>query len=315
MTTVASTATTPAHYQPHPTIESHSSATPQPAASSRATGPPAPQWSERDVPPWLQKHMIFWKVEPTPIRARTWMLEGFDHFQINRLSLPSHLEGIKKELEQEWEKQSKVAPKKPATRAKRKADTDVNAPASKRTKGPTPIKSEGTPQIEMPPPPPPKPLGNLKGKYAILTDLACCEGQSDPAHDYMCNIVLSPGDGETMRGHFNMGEHMDYNILMFFEKRPTEASSQKVWFRWRGTKSYGGFKKYRGDDNHGWVKFLGDCRIEVWFDKLRVHLDAQKGRGMGEKSKHSMVGFWGNWHDYDEKGIDLLDTSKLFPDW
>jgi hypothetical protein len=131
----------------------------------------------------------------------------------------------------------------------------------------------------------------------------------------MGNIVLSPDDGETMQGHFNMGEHTDYNILMFFEKRPTKASSRKVWFRWRGTKSHGGFQKYRGDDNHGWVKFLGDCRIEVWFDKLRVRLDAQKGRGMGENSKHSVVRFWEYWHDYDDKGIDLLDTSKLFPDW
>ncbi|CAF3498486.1 unnamed protein product [Fusarium graminearum] len=145
--------------QPHPTIESQSSATPQSTASSRATGPTAPQWSERDVPPWLQKHMNFWKVEPTPIRART------------------HLEGIKKELEQEWEKQNKAAPKKPDVRAKRKADTDANAPARKKTKRLTPIKSEGTPQTEMPPPPPPKPLGNLKGKYAILTDIACCKGQ------------------------------------------------------------------------------------------------------------------------------------------
>ncbi|KAF5231163.1 hypothetical protein FAUST_9469 [Fusarium austroamericanum] len=159
MTTVASTAATPAHLQPHPTIESQSSATPQSTASSRATGPTAPQWSERDVPPWLQKHMNFWKVEPTPIRAHT------------------HLERIKKELEQEWEKQNKAAPKKLAARATRKADTDANAPARKKTKRLTPIKSEGTPQIEMPPPPPPKQLGNLKGKYAILTDIACCKGQ------------------------------------------------------------------------------------------------------------------------------------------
>ncbi|KAM0501045.1 hypothetical protein ACHAP8_004772 [Fusarium lateritium] len=317
MSTVASTAAVAvaAHLQPHPTIESPSSATPQPSASPQTrTGPPAPHWNATDVPPWLRKHMLFWKVEPTPIRARAWMLEGFDHLQVNRLGLPRHLEGVKKELTQEWEAKSKATPKPPAVRTKRKADTATSAPASKRVKGTTPIKSEATSEAMLPPPPP-KLLGNLKGKYAILTDFACCDGQSDPAHDYMCNIVLSPGDSETMRGHFNMGQCMDYNILMFFEKRPTEASSQKVWFRWRGTKSHGGFKKYRGDNNHGWVKFLGDCRIEVWFDKLRVHLDAQKGRGMGENKKHIMGGFWENWHDYDDKKIDLLDTSKLFPDW
>ncbi|KAG8359238.1 hypothetical protein FVEN_g2900 [Fusarium venenatum] len=214
MATVVSTAAVAvaAHFQPHPTIESPSSATPQPSASpqTRTAPPPAPHWNATDVSPWLRKHMLFWIVEPTPIRARTWMLEG-----------------VKKELNQEWDTKNKATPKHPAVRTKKKADTATSAPASKRTKGTTSIKSE-TISEAMLPPPPPKLFGNRKEKYAILTDFDCCDGQSDPAHDYMCNIVLSPDDGKTMRGHFNMVQNMDYNILMFFEKRPTEASSQKV---------------------------------------------------------------------------------------
>ncbi|CEI61846.1 unnamed protein product [Fusarium venenatum] len=197
MATVVSTAAVAvaAHFQPHPTIESPSSATPQPSASPQTrTAPPRP---------------------------------SLERNRFNRLGLPRHLEGVKKELNQEWDTKNKATPKHPAVRTKKKADTATSAPASKRTKGTTSIKSE-TISEAMLPPPPPKLFGNRKEKYAILTDFDCCDGQSDPAHDYMCNIVLSPDDGKTMRGHFNMVQNMDYNILMFFEKRPTEASSQKV---------------------------------------------------------------------------------------
>ncbi|RFN46015.1 hypothetical protein FIE12Z_9766 [Fusarium flagelliforme] len=279
---------TPAHLQPVPTIEPHFSATskPQPAASIPApTGPPGPQWTEADISEWLRKHMLFWQVEPTSIRARTWMLEGLDHIQDRQ--------------------------NKPAAGTKRKSDASGGAPA-KKAKGTTPIKSEGEAQM---PPPPPKPLGNLKGKYAIETDFPCCEEHSDRAHDVLCHITLSPGDRETMRGHFQMGNFTDYKILMFFEKRPTEVSSEKVWFRWRGRKSYGTRRTYRGDENHGWVKFRGNGEIEVWFDKLRVHLIAQKGRALGEKNKHIVSLFWEDWHEYDEEEIDLMDTLKLLPDW
>ncbi|KAI1070909.1 hypothetical protein LB507_011056 [Fusarium sp. FIESC RH6] len=297
-----------AHLRPVPTIEPHSSGTPTPqsAASTPApTGPHGPHWTEADVPEWLRKHMRFWQVEPTPIRARTWMLEGLDHIQANRLDLPRHLDGIKVQLRRLWDRQNK-----PAAGTKRKSDASGGTPA-KKAKGTTPIKSEREAQM---PPPPPKLLGNLKGKYAIETDFRCCEGHSDRAHDALCHIALSPGDGETMRGQLQMGNFNDYKILMFFEKRPIEVSSEKVWFRWRGRKGYGSNRKYRGDENHGWVKFRGNGEIEVWFDKMRVHLIAQKGRALGEKNKQNVHAFWGDWHEYDEKEIDLLDTSKLFPD-
>ncbi|KAJ4002633.1 hypothetical protein NW766_012756 [Fusarium irregulare] len=289
-----------AHLQPVPTIEPHSSvtSTPQSAASTPApTGPHGPHWTEADVPEWLRKHMRFWQVEPTPIRARTWMLEGLDHIQANRLDLPQHLDGIKVQLRRVWDSQNKRAAGR-----KRKSDASGGAPA-KKAKGTTPIKSEREAQM---PPPPPKLLGNLKGKYAIETDFRCCEGHSDRAHDALCHITLYPA---------TMGNFNDYKILMFFEKRPTEVSSVKVWFKWRGRKGYGSNRKYRGDENHGWVKFRGNGEIEVWFDKIRVHLIAQKGRALGDKNKHNVHAFWGDWHEYDEEEIDLLDTSKLFPDW
>ncbi|CAG7559733.1 unnamed protein product [Fusarium equiseti] len=193
---------TPAHLQPVPTIEPHSSVTPtpQPGASTPVpTGTPSPQWTEGDIPEWLRKQMLFWQVQPTPIRARTWMLEGLDHIQANRLDLPQYLDGIKTQL----------------------------------------------------------------GRYAIETDFPCCEEHSDRAHDVLCHITLCPGDGETMRGQFQMGNFTDYKILMFFEKRPTKVSPEKVWFRWRGRKSYGTRRTYRGDENHGWAKFRGNGEIEV----------------------------------------------------
>ncbi|RGP76703.1 hypothetical protein FLONG3_5143 [Fusarium longipes] len=259
--------------------------------------------------------MEFWRIEPTPVRARAWMLEGFEHLGLDKRDFPKHLEGIEKELKREWVKQNKVT----SAGTKRKGDADASTPASKKTKTTTKIKTERNSQPPMPPPPT-KPLGfgDVRGKYVIGTDFACCDEQSDPAHNYMCNIVLSPGGGETMPSYFNLGQLMCYKIFTFFEKCPTEASSQRVWFRWRGTKSDDDeFEEYRGDNNHGWVRFVGGGKIEVWFDKLGVHLYAQKkGKGgLGEAMKHDPRTFWKDWHDYDEEVIDVLDTLLLLPDW
>ena len=140
------------------------------------------------------------------------------------------MDGIKVQLRRVWDSQNKRAAGR-----KRKSDASGGAPA-KKAKGTTPIKSEREAQM---PPPPPKLLGNLKGKYAIETDFRCCEGHSDRAHDALCHITLSPGDGETMRGQLQMGNFNDYKILMFFEKRYPQKRSGSDGEAGRGTAATG----------------------------------------------------------------------------
>ncbi|CAJ0542737.1 Ff.00g002280.m01.CDS01 [Fusarium sp. VM40] len=315
--TSTSTSTAAAPLRPLPTTEDHSPAllaprprhpsvssfTTQTSASTVAQGPLT---SDVQIPVWLKKHMRFWKIPPTTVQARAWMLEAFDYFNSGGYELPYQLRGIETELKREWRRQNAEAQSATTPGAKRKSDA-ASSSANKRTKTGTTIKSEETSAVSMPPPSR-KPLGTLKGKYAIESLFACCDSHTQRAHEEICSVVLSPGNGTTMRGYFNMGVLLDqYKALIFFEKRPSESSSGKVWFRWRGRHVCNDFKEYRGDENRGWMKFLGDGKIEVWFDKFNMRLVAQKGRGIGGRNQHDASGFWEDWHELDDEGMDILD--------
>ncbi|KAF4501233.1 hypothetical protein FAGAP_2610 [Fusarium agapanthi] len=299
----------------YPSIEtqSNASATPVPSRVSQSApssvAAAAIPGADFQVPTWLQEHMRLWKIPPTPIRAHAWVLEAFDHFNSKR-ALPEHFHGIRLQLHRAWLRENKQKAKTTATK-KRKSYGISNQPASKKTKGSTAVKSEYS-QVAMPPP---KPLGNLKGKYAIETCYPCCDDESQRNHDEFCSIVLCPGDGGTLRGYLTLGR-MNYTALMLFDKCPTDASTGKVPFRWRGKRLSSKFKIFRGDKNYGWAKFLGDGKIEISFDKLKLDLVAQKGRGIGERGKHNAAAFWDDWHELDEESLDLLDVDRLIPlDW
>lgn len=292
-------------------IQSNASATPGPSRTSqpapRFVAPAAIPGADFQVPTWLQEHMRLWKIPSTPVRTHAWVLEAFDHFNSKR-ALPEHFHGIHPQLHRAWLRENKKKAVTTTTK-KRKSDEPPNQPASKKTKGSTTVKSENS-QVAMPPP---KPMGNLKGKYAIETFYPCCDDESQRNRDEFCSIVLSPGDG-TLRGYLSLGR-TNYTALFIFDKSPTEASTRKVPFRWRGKRTSNKFKIFRGDKNYGWAKFLGDGKIEISFDKLKLDLVAQKGRGIGERGKHDAAAFWDDWREFDEESLDLLDIDKLIPDW
>ncbi|KAF4345035.1 hypothetical protein FBEOM_909 [Fusarium beomiforme] len=276
-----------------PTIETQSNAPSAPGPSHQCHSTPtsvaatANPETDFEVPTWLRDHMTSWKIPPTPVRARAWVLEAFDHFNSAR-PLPTHLDGIKSQLRRAWMRETKKRENISKSRIKRKSDANTSQAAAKRTKASTSVKTEENTQVAMPPP---KPLGNLKGNPL-------------------------PGDGETLRGYLAMGRMMTYRALMLFDKRPTEASDREVPFRWRGRKMSNGVREFRGDKNCGWMKFLGDGKIEVYFKKLNLRLEAQKGRGIGERQKHNAAVFWDDWHELDEGNLDLLDIDRLMPpDW
>ncbi|KAJ4264497.1 hypothetical protein NW762_005697 [Fusarium torreyae] len=303
-----------ASMQLHPTTETYSPApgrrseSSHPSRNSELTEASGSQQAAAHIPVWLQKQMNSLKIPPTPLVARTWMAEAFDYLDAGNCGFPDHLTSVKGQLKRQWNKQKSQAPKTTASRAKRPSDTVSSSPA-KRARNGTPIKLEGTSAISMPPPPPsPKPLGNLKGKYTIETEFACCDDQTQRIHEEVCFITLTPGNGASMRGNFQMGSLLShYKALMFFEKRPPETSSHKVCFRWRGSKSGGGVQEFRGDENRGWIKFLGDGKIEAWFDRFNIRLVAQKSRALGGKRQHHVGAFWEDWHILDDEDADLLD--------
>jgi hypothetical protein len=234
------------------------------------------------------------------------MLEAFDYFNSEGYELQYQLKGNETELRLEWRRQNAETQSATTPGAKRKLDA-ASSSANKRAKTGTQIKPEEISAVSMPPPSR-KPRSNLKGKYAIQSLFACCDDHTQHVHNEIYIVVLSPGNGTNMRGYFNMGIMLDqYKAYIFFEKRPPESLSRKVWFRWRGRHVCNDFKEYRGDENRGWMKFVGDGKIEVWFDKFNMRLVAQKGRGIGERNQHDAAGFWEDWHEMDDEGMDILD--------
>ncbi|KAH6951530.1 hypothetical protein DER45DRAFT_618253 [Fusarium avenaceum] len=270
---------------PRPRNPSVSSFTTQTSASTAAQGSMA---NNAAIPVWLKKHMKFWKIPPTTVQAQAWMLEAFDYFDSGGYELPYQLRGIETELRREWRRQNAETQNATTPKAKRKSDA-ASSSANKKAKTGTTIKSEETLAVSMPPPSP-KPLGTLKGKYAIESLFACCDSHTQRVHDEICSVVLSPGNGTTMRGYFNMGVLLDqYKALIFLRNALRSLHLEK------------------GDENHGWMKFLGDGKIEVWFDKFNMRLVAQKGRGIGGRDQHNAAGFWEDWHELDDEGMDILD--------
>ncbi|KAM5356471.1 hypothetical protein ACJ41O_003117 [Fusarium nematophilum] len=222
-----------------------------------------------------------------------WMSEAFDLFSAGAFELPPHLRGVQDQLKKEWQKKNQQQAKKTAAAAaKRKADG--GASSSKRAKNgaaATPIKTEEA----EPAVPPPPPLGNIKGKYMVDSDDVDCDEHHDRLHESFCYLLLLPGNGTTMRGFFSLGPSSEYQALLFFDERPTESSTtRKVHFKWRGR--YDVINKFKGDQNRGWIKFLGNGGIEGWFDGFDLDFIGQKGRGLGDRQKQSAAYFWDEWN-------------------
>ncbi|KAF4450441.1 hypothetical protein F53441_6440 [Fusarium austroafricanum] len=299
----SSGAAPPIRSQPAIEPQSDASGAPRPnhpTESSQSTQIPNIILVDLEIPTWLREHMLRMKTRPTVGRAAAWKLQAFDYFKSGRRDeLPFYLYGIQSQLFDAWVREEQTSEAASST-IKREPDAAQDQPPVKKTKrSTTPVKSEPTSEGSMPLTPPSKPLGNLKGKYAIETFFRCCADEDLQAHNKSCSIVLSPGDNNTMRGYFNMGHKMDYRALILFDEYPIEASSSKMEFKWRGKKLSNDVMEFRGDGNLGWMKFLGDGKVEACFDKFDIRLVAQKGRGIGERGKHSAPVFWENWHNLD----------------
>ncbi|KAJ3534596.1 hypothetical protein NM208_g4802 [Fusarium decemcellulare] len=255
---------------------------PSPSASA-STAPLGP--SSDDIPDWLDQQVINWTLPPLKRRsiARMWMTEAFDSFNAGRFGLPPHLRRIEANLEREWIKRNREV--KEAAKTKRGG-----------------VEQNHAPEPALPP------LGNPKGKYTVESPGISTESTMRRT---ACELILSPGDGTTMRGIFRLGE---YEALIYFEKRSQKSSTKQVRFKWRG-REYPNHR-YRGDSNKGWMKFLGDGRIEGWFDKFSFQFEGQKGSGVGKRRAHNPEWFWEEWRDYNGEDPVLGNMSLSdFNDW
>ncbi|KAF4460430.1 hypothetical protein FALBO_12786 [Fusarium albosuccineum] len=304
------TATVPSEAVGLISVSPHLTPRPRRPSPSASASPPPSGPSSDEIPDWLDQQVINWTLPPLKRRsiARMWMTEAFDSFNAGRFGLPPHLRRIEANLESEWIKRNREV--KEAAKAKRggKRKADDNPGSAKRTRVPPPIKQEEGAEPNHVPEPALPPLGNPKGKYTVESPGISIESTMRRT---ACELILSPGDGTTMRGIFRLGE---YEALMFFEKRPQKSSTKQVRFKWRG-REYPKHR-YRGDSNKGWMKFLGDGRVEGWFDKFSFQFEGQKGSGVGERRAHNPEWFWEEWRDYNGEDPVLGNMSLSdFDDW
>ncbi|QKD59302.2 uncharacterized protein FOBCDRAFT_252746 [Fusarium oxysporum Fo47] len=98
------------------------------------------------------------------------------------------------------------------------------------------------------------PLGLLNGDYEVESLDVSEQWDFDP-DEFQLTLTIS---GNRLWGRFNLGV---YEGVLLFEERPMRSSHDRVWFKWRGREDQG--PVIYGDNNEGWMEFLGNGRIEA----------------------------------------------------
>ncbi|KAH7303318.1 hypothetical protein B0I35DRAFT_446962 [Stachybotrys elegans] len=149
------------------------------------------------------------------------------------------------------------------------------------------------------------PLGNISGDYSIR-----CPGVIDINHNYDdCDFeVRLKLKGSKLWGRFNLG--LNDGILRFREA-PSASSRDEVAFTWRGNEDNGPI--VFGDDNTGYIKFLGGGRIHGqlnssfgWVFKFR----GQRESSDGTKDRLSYRKMIGEWNEYTEEEYERRRISR-----
>lgn len=122
----------------------------------------------------------------------------------------------------------------------------------------------------------PAPLGLLNGRYSI----DCPEATSKwPIFGSDFGLILTLA-GSTLWGSFDLG--IVHGVLHFAE-RPWESSHTVMPFSWRGGEEGG--RIFNGNGNEGWMRFLGDGRVEGGLDYQGFTFQGQRLSGQGTRSE------------------------------
>ncbi|KAK2125631.1 hypothetical protein NOF04DRAFT_9743 [Fusarium oxysporum II5] len=101
---------------------------------------------------------------------------------------------------------------------------------------------------------------------------------------------------------FNLGV---YEGVLLFEERPMRSSHDRVWFKWRGREDQG--PVIYGDNNEGWMEFLGDGRIEGWLGHQSLSFQARRLPGQGTRSSIDARTLQDEWNGYS---YDLYEEEN-----
>ncbi|EEU42707.1 uncharacterized protein NECHADRAFT_47452 [Fusarium vanettenii 77-13-4] len=142
------------------------------------------------------------------------------------------------------------------------------------------------------------PLGLLNGDYEIDSEYVTSQWDYPP-DDLGLTLTLS---GSSLWGRFNLGV---YEGVFFIEDRPMRSSHEKVWFKWRGREDQGPI--IYGDRNNGWIKFLGDGRIEGFLDMQSLSF---QGRRFPDQPTRSSIDARSMKNEFDGYSEDEYDREN-----
>ncbi|EMT62645.1 hypothetical protein FOC4_g10006270 [Fusarium odoratissimum] len=142
------------------------------------------------------------------------------------------------------------------------------------------------------------PLGFLNGDYEVESLDVSEQWDFDP-DEFQLTLTIS---GNRLWGRFNLGV---YEGVLLFEERPMRSSHDRVWFKWRGREDQG--PVIYGDNNEGWMEFLGDGRIEGWLGHQSLSFQARRLPGQGTRSSIDARTLQDEWNGYS---YDLYEEEN-----
>ncbi|RSM12573.1 hypothetical protein CEP52_002420 [Fusarium oligoseptatum] len=251
---------------------------------------------------WFEQHVLDSIIPPTTRSLITliWMTEAFDHFNDGHFELEEHLSQAQPGLLREWNRRNREAKEREAskTNSRKRGAEDTPGPPIKRDNHHAPVAQDEAALILQGIPP-------LRKYDAIYTIGEVEDGQVEYYPGLPCSLMLSFGDGNTMRGAFHLA---DYSALLFFEKRPLGLSNDRVPFTWRGRDRFLR-KTFSGYTNKGWIQFLEDGTVKGRLDKFRLKFEGRREGDDWSRSDYRARTFWFEWNRRyrDEKDDEMMD--------
>ncbi|RDA95304.1 hypothetical protein CP533_3512 [Ophiocordyceps camponoti-saundersi (nom. inval.)] len=148
-----------------------------------------------------------------------------------------------------------------------------------------------------------RPLGLLNGSYDVDCPYVTSEWPRFGS-DFGLSLTLA---GRKLWGSFDLGV---ISGVLYFPERPWKSSTEPIPFLWRGGEDDGPIRY--GDDNEGFIRFLGDGRVEGEFDYMSISFTADRVQGQGTKSDIDAATLKKEWDDYSEERYEEENRSRWF---
>lgn len=147
-----------------------------------------------------------------------------------------------------------------------------------------------------------QPLGLLNGRYDVYSPDVTEQWDQWDESDFSLILTLR---GDELWGRFELGVVQG---VLRLNKRPYQSSNEKLSFQWRGREDDGPI--VYGDDNYGWLRFLGGGRIEGYLDYQSLGFQAERLSGQSTRSEIDAATLRSDWYSYNEREYEEENRAR-----